>query len=158
MFEKNPASCDEGSVIGKGDGPYAGAEEPSHRPRLPGLACQPGIPDVDFVLQGEGITLIVTGHTDIKNSVTYSRFETAPDAPFTSFETELPTGPHSALTAYVPGAQRYELCGQTVSFPTEIVAQDGAQVSQDTQVALTGCPPSIKVTRTKPRRTRCRSA
>ena len=149
VFEKNPAGCGEGSVVGK-----ATVHTPVLKSALVGPAylvshANRAFPDVVFVLQGEGITLIVTGHTDIKNSVTYSRFETAPDAPFTSFETELPTGPHSALTAYVPGNERYNLCGQTVTIPTEIIAQDGAQISQTTPVGLLGCPPSVKVTKTK---------
>ena len=153
VFEKNPASCDEGSVVGKATVHTPVLKNPLIGPAYLVSHANREFPDVDFVLQGEGITLIVTGHTNITHGVTYSRFETAPDAPFTAFETELPTGPHSALTAYVPGAKRYDLCGQNVNIPTEIIAQDGAEISQDTPVALTGCPPAVKVVKTKAKKT-----
>ena len=67
------------------------------------------------MLQGEGITLVLDGHTDIKSGVTYSRFESAPDAPFTSFETVLPAGPHGILTAYASEKEPYELCARPSS-------------------------------------------
>jgi hypothetical protein len=138
-FDQNPASCSPESAIGT-----ATIHTPVLRNPLSGPAYlvshgNAGFPDVEFVLQGEGITLLLDGKTDIKAGITYSRFESAPDAPFTSFETTLPAGPHSALTANVPQSANYSLCGQKLSMPTEITAQNGAKISTTTNVALTGC-------------------
>jgi hypothetical protein len=145
VFEANPASCDEGSVIGT-----ATVHSPDIKSPLTGpayLVSHGGaaFPDVEFVLQGEGITLILDGHTDIKKGVTYSRFETVPDAPIETFETILPTGPHSALTADVPEKLDYNLCGQNIQAPTTIVAQNGAVINQTTNVAVNGCPNKITI-------------
>ena len=96
-------------------------------------------PDVEFVLQGEGVLIVLDGQTDIKNGITYSKFESAPDAPFTSFETVLPEGPHSALGTYLTGANPYDLCGQKLTIPTTITAQNGAVLEQTTPIAVTGC-------------------
>ena len=145
VFEANPASCDEGSVIGT-----ATVHSPDIKSPLTGpayLVSHGGaaFPDVEFVLQGEGITLILDGHTDIKKGVTYSRFETVPDAPIETFETILPTGPHSALTADVPEKLDFNLCGQDIQAPTTIVAQNGAVINQTTNVAVNGCPNKITI-------------
>jgi hypothetical protein len=149
VFEANPATCDEGSNIG-----YAVIHTPVLGSPLTGpayLVSHGGaaFPDVEFVLQGEGITLILDGKTDIKKGITYSRFESAPDAPFTTFETFLPTGPHSALTAYVPASKNYSLCGANLTMPTEITAQSGAVIKQTTNIVASGCQgvASFKVTR-----------
>ena len=91
------------------------------------------------MLQGEGITLVLDGKTQIKNGITYSKFESAPDAPFTTFETVLPAGPHSALTANVAEKKHYSLCGESLAMPTTITAQDGALISQSTKIAVEGC-------------------
>jgi hypothetical protein len=146
VFNANPAACDEGSVIGK-----ATIHTPVLRSALSGPAYlvahgSAAFPDVEFVLQGEGITLVLDGKTDIKKGITYSRFESTPDAPFTTFETELPTGPHSALTANVPESQHYSLCATKLTMPTEITAQNGAVVKQETKIGLTGCVKGIKKT------------
>jgi hypothetical protein len=145
VFEANPASCDEGSVIGT-----ATVHSPDIKSPLTGpayLVSHGGaaFPDVEFVLQGEGIELILDGHTDIKKGVTYSRFETVPDAPIETFETVLPTGPHSALTANVPEKLDFNLCGQNIQAPTTIVAQNGAVINQTTNVAINGCPNKITI-------------
>ena len=107
-----------------------------------------GFPDVEFVLQGEGsergIKLILDGKTDIKKGITYSRFESTPDAPFTRFETVLPAGPHSALTANVPESKHFNLCGQKLAMPTEIYGHNGVLIKQKTNIKITGCKPVTK--------------
>ncbi len=138
-FNANPASCNEDSVIG-----YATIHTPVLSNPLSGpayLVSHGGaaFPDVEFVLQGEGITLLLDGKTDIKAGVTYSRFESAPDAPFTVFETVLPAGPHGVLTPNVPEREEYSLCKASLQMPTEITGQNGAVINQTTTIAVTGC-------------------
>jgi hypothetical protein len=151
-FQANPASCPEGSVIG-----VATVHTPVLNSPLTGPAYlvsygNAKFPDVEFVLQGEGITLVLDGHTDIKNGVTYSRFEAAPDAPFTSFETSLPAGPHGILTAYASEKEPYELCRTTLTMPTTITAQDGAQIEQNTAISAVGCTGTLATSTAKPTR------
>jgi hypothetical protein len=142
VFNANPASCDEGSDIGEGIVYTPVFKNPLRGPAYLVSHGNAAFPDVEFVLQGEGITLIVDGKTDIKKGITYSKFETAPDAPFTKFETILPAGPHSALTADVPEAEEFSLCKQAagkLQMPTTIVAQNGTEIEQTTKIALQGC-------------------
>jgi hypothetical protein len=139
VFEANPAACDEDSLIG-----HATVRTPILKSPLTGPAYvvshgNAAFPDVEFVLQGEGITLVLDGKSDIKKGVTYSRFESAPDAPFTSFETVLPTGPHSVLAVNTEEAPDYDLCTHKITIPTQITAQDGATLEQTTNVVVTGC-------------------
>jgi hypothetical protein len=147
VFNANPAACDEGSNIG-----YATIHTPVLKNPLTGpayLVSHGGaaFPDVEFVLQGEGILLILDGKTDIKKGITYSRFEAAPDAPFTTFETFLPTGPHSALTAFVPAGRHFNVCGTPLPMPTEITGQNGAVIRQTTNIVVSGCAASHRPTR-----------
>jgi len=142
QFNANPAGCPEGSVIGS-----AVAHTPILNNPLVGpayLVSHGGaaFPDVEFVLQGEGVEIVLDGGTQIKNGVTYSKFETVPDAPITSFETILPEGPHSVLGTNIPASAHYSLCGQSLTMPTTITGQNGAVVKQNTKVGITGCPPT----------------
>jgi hypothetical protein len=139
VFNANPGSCDEGSVIG-----YATIHTPVLESPLSGpayLVSHGGaaFPDVEFVLQGEGIELVLDGKTDIKGEVTYSRFESTPDAPFTVFETVLPAGPHGVLTPNVAESKRFSLCGETLEMPTTMIGQNGARIDHETKVTITGC-------------------
>jgi hypothetical protein len=135
QFNANPAGCPVGSVIGT-----AIAHTPLLTVGLTGPAYivshgGAAFPDVEYVLQGDVVTVVHDGKTDIQKGVTYSRFETVPDAPIASFETRLPQGPHSILSA---GAHN-SLCGRSLSMPTTITGQNGAVLQQQTKILATGC-------------------
>ena len=147
QFNSNPADCPEGSNIGT-----ATANTPILNAPLAGPAYlvshgNAAFPDVEFVLQGQGVTIVLDGKTDIKNGVTYSRFESVPDAPISSFESSFPEGPHSILAANLPASAKYSLCGQSLQMPTIITAQNGKQLKQTTKIAVVGCKASKPVTR-----------
>jgi hypothetical protein len=167
QFAANPAGCPQASFVGTAV---------AHTPILASALSGPAIlvshggeafPDLVLVLQGEGVRLNLTGHTQIRKGITYSHFETVPDAPVASFDLTLPQGPHSALTTDVPGRN---LCANTktvtvtkrvtrrvnghnrkvtvkakktvatpLSMPTTITAQNGAVLNQTTKIAVTGC-------------------
>ncbi len=146
QFESNPAGCPVASNIG-----YAKALTPVLSVPLTGpayLVSHGGaaFPDVEFVLQGEGVTIDLDGKTQIKKGVTYSRFQTVPDAPVTSFEATLPQGEHAILGTDIPASARGSLCKQKLAIPTTITAQNGAVVKQSTKLAVTGCakPKQVK--------------
>ncbi len=139
VFDANPASCDEGSVIGEGVVHTPVFKNPLRGPAYLVSHGGAAFPDVELVLQGEGVKIVVDGKTYIHEGITYSKFETSPDAPFSTFETVFPKGPHSALTPSVPEKENFNLCKQTLTIPTEITGQNGAFISQTTPVVITGC-------------------
>ncbi len=148
-FNANPASCDPASVIG-----HAIVHTPVLKSPLTGpayLVSHGGaeFPDLEFVLQGEGITIVVDAKTDIKNGVTFSHLETVPDAAFTSFETELPAGPDSVFTPNVSEKENFSLCKTSLEIPVAITAQNGDTLQQTTNVAITGCHTTPKPTNTQ---------
>jgi hypothetical protein len=139
QFDTNPAGCPLPSDIGTArvitpilNAPLSG---PAYLVSHGGAA----FPDVEFVLQGEGVTVVLDGKTDIKKGVTFSKFETVPDAPISLFETSLPEGPHSILASDLPASAKNDLCGQGLIMPTTITAQNGKQIIQQTKIAVTGC-------------------
>ena len=139
-FDANPASCPASSIVGT-----ATAVTPVLRTALTGPAylishAGAAFPDLETVLQGEGITLILDGTTDIKKGITSSTFSAVPDAPIDTFDLVLPEGPHSVLAANLPTKAKWSMCGQKLSMPTEITGQNGAVAKQTTEIAVSGCP------------------
>lgn len=138
-FEQGPppGSCPNGSRVG-------GATVTT--PVLAGTLSGPAylvshggeaFPDLDLVLHGDDVTVVLVGHTHISSSgITTSSFETLPDVPITSATVTLPVGPSSVLTALKAGAS---LCGQRLLAPTTLVAQSGARITDTTTIAVTGC-------------------
>ncbi len=138
-FAANPASCPAASNVG-----MATASTPVLNTSLSGpayLVSHGGeaFPDLEIVLQGEGVTLILDGNTQIKKGITSSTFKSVPDAPVSSFELKLPMGKYSILGSNVPQSAKYSLCGQTLNMPTAITGQNGAVVRQTTKIAVAGC-------------------
>jgi hypothetical protein len=134
QFAANPAGCPPASMIGTGKATTPLLNVPLVGPAYLVSHGGAAFPDVVFLLQGEGVTIRLVGKTDIKHSRTYSRFETVPDAPVSSFEATFPQGPHSIFGAY--GAP----CEQEITLTESITAQSGAQVNGNVPVAVTGCP------------------
>jgi hypothetical protein len=134
QFNSNPAGCPTGSDVG-----IATAITPTLSSALTGpafLVSHGGaaFPDLEIVLQGEGVTVILDGATDIKRGITSSTFAAVPDAPISGFTLNLPEGPYSALGATAT------LCDQKLLMPTTIIGQNGVVVKQNTRIAVSGCP------------------
>jgi hypothetical protein len=138
-FEVNPAACDEGSNIGSATVHTPVLKSPLSGPAYLVSHGSAAFPDVEFVLQGEGIELILDGQTDIKKGITTSTFNAVPDAPIEKFETTLPEGPHSALTSNVPPSKNFSLCGAKLLMPTTITGQSGVVIQQQTNIKVLGC-------------------
>jgi hypothetical protein len=141
QFAANPSGCPAGSVIGTGTAVTPVLSAPLSGPAY--LVSHGGVayPDVVFVLQGDGVTIDLTGATDIKKGIAYSTFETVPDAPVTSFEAVLPEGPHAIFGANLPAKAKSSFCGRTPVVATTLEGQNGGVLTQSTKVAVTGrCP------------------
>ncbi len=139
QFNANPAGCPSASLI---------ATAVAHTPLLPDPLVGPvyfvshggaAFPDTEIILQGDNVELIVDGHTDIKGGVTYSRFQTVPDAPVTSFEFKASEGPYSIFAAFG------NLCQTEIKAPTTITAQNGAVLNQNTHIEVEGCSNTLSL-------------
>ena len=140
QFDANPAGCPAASIIG-----HATVNTPLLPVPLTGPAYfvshgGEAFPSLIMVLQGYGITVDLVGTTFIsKSGITSTTFKTVPDVPFSTFQLTLPQGQFSALGANLPGKAKYSFCGQKLVMPTEMIAQNGAVIHQNTPITTTGC-------------------
>ena len=165
QFNANPAGCPAASDIG-----HARAITPILPVPLEGPAYfvshgGEAFPDLEVVLQGDGVKIVLTGNTFIsKSGITSSTFKTVPDQPVTSFELILPEGPDSALaangnlcsltktvtvkkkvTVRVKGRRKTETrkVKQTqpasLQMPTAFIGQNGAEIHRTTPISVSGC-------------------
>ncbi len=151
-FAANPASCPTGSDIGTATASTPILANPVMGPTYLVSHGGAAFPNVVAVLQGEGITVDLTGSIDIKKGVTSSTFASVPDVPIGAFTLTLPEGPHSGLAAVVPAKAKGSLCGQKLTMPFTITGQNGAVLNQNVKIAVTGCPRAKAKARKKPRK------
>jgi hypothetical protein len=132
-FEANPFGCPSGSYVG---GVRANTPTLPAKMKGPAVLVSHGgaaFPDLDLVLEGNGIRVILVGNTDIKKGITTTTFAATPDVPVSSITVNLPIGPHSALGAVG------SLCKTPLVMPTTITGQNGKTVKQNTKITIKGC-------------------
>jgi hypothetical protein len=132
-FEADPFHCPAGSFVG-------GAR--ANTPTLPGKLSGPAIlvshanaafPDLDLVMEANGVRAILVGNTDIKKGITTTTFASTPDVPVSSITVNLPLGGHSALAA------NGNLCANPLVMPTTMTGQNGVVVKQNTAIKVNTC-------------------
>ncbi len=133
-FAAGPTSCPAASRVGS-----AAVTTPLLPGRLEGPAylvshAGASFPDLDLILEGDGLRLALRGETNIKSSQITTTFASLPDVPVSRFLLSLPMGPYSALGA---GG---ELCGESLTMSSVLVGQNGARLARQVSVAVAGCP------------------
>jgi hypothetical protein len=133
-FASNPYHCPSGSFVG---GVRANTPTLAAKLKGPAILVSHGgraFPDLDLLLEGEGIRVILVGNTNIKNGITTTTFAAPPDVPVTSITVNLPIGAHSALAA------NGNVCASKLVMPTTIVSQNGVTFKQNTTIKIRNCP------------------
>ena len=110
-------------------------------------------PDVEFVLQGEGITLVLDGQTDIKNGSHLQPLRIrARRAVHDASKRCCPRARTGSSPPTPPKRNPTNLCATKLQMPTTITAQNGAVIEQDTSVVPDGCSGVAATHNSKPTR------
>jgi hypothetical protein len=134
VFAANPTSCPPHSIVGT-----ASAITPVLPVPVKGnvyLVSHAGeaFPNLVMVLQGYGVTVQLTGTTQIKKGITSNTFASVPDVPVNTFELTFPQGKYSILSGYG------NFCTTKLKMPSAFTAQNGAETHETPVITVTGCP------------------
>jgi hypothetical protein len=175
VFDANPASCPAASIVGHGKVRTSLLPVPLEGPAYFVSHGGEKFPDLTIVLKGYGVTVDLVGTTFIsKKGITSTTFKAPPDVPFNTFELTLPQGKYSALAANVNLCALTRVVtvkkrvtvhnrgrinhivrrvkrriAESLVMPTEFVAQNGAELHENTKIAVTGCPKATKQAKAK---------
>jgi hypothetical protein len=144
VFAANPAACPAPSLVGTATASTPMLAHPLTGPAYLVSHGAAAFPDLEIVLQGEGIVMDLDGQTSISKGITSSTFKSLPDAPIDAFDLVLPAGAHSLLGANLSAKAKWSLCAQTLRMPTAITGQNGSVLKQTTKITVTGCPKKDK--------------
>lgn len=134
-FEANPLSCPKGSLVG-----HATVLTPALPSAMSGPAYivshgGQAFPDLDLVLSGSGVTIVLVGNTNIKRGITTTTFAANPDVPIERFSLDLPRASNSLLGA------NGSLCKPRLRMPLTMTGQNGKTVKRTVRIQVSGCLP-----------------
>jgi hypothetical protein len=90
-------------------------------------------PNLDLILNGDGVTVILVGRTKVANSQITTSFNTLPDVPVSNISLYLPSGPNSVLGA------NGKLCRSKLTMPTTLVGQNLATILSSPVISVRNC-------------------
>ena len=133
-FEANPAACPALSRVGTAT---------VTTPVLPGKLTGPAMfvshggaafPDLDLVLSGDGVSVILVGNTNIAKVLPALATPPFPTCLYPASKSGCPARRDSVLGAVG------SLCKKPLLMPTTITAQNGKIVKQSTKITVGDCP------------------
>jgi hypothetical protein len=132
-FEADLTKCPAGSIVGTAE-----AVSPTLPGTMKGKAYfvahgNAAFPDLDLVLEDQGVQIILVGNTDITKGITTTTFASTPDVPVSSVTVSLPAKSNSAVSGFG------DLCHKPLLMPTTITGQNGKVTKLNTVIAVSSC-------------------